>query len=184
MTANPMPIWIIAPSAELEPDAQPVFPLRNAERVGMRPNAGVEPVSDKGWVDLPGDTFDDSSDMLAIERRSAIGFFHRMGMGLRVAYGMGAQNGHFPNGLRDPATIAKGLATKDTGFAVRLDQLEPAVGRWMRWLAPDVTRNKEREADYLVAKRLLALLREAKHVGGVAVLFIPTEVESPHVVPN
>jgi hypothetical protein len=121
--------------------------------------------------------------MLAIEAQSAIGLFQRMGIALRLAYGAGPVDGRFPNGQRDPTSIARGMATMQTGFAVLLGDLEPAVARWMRWLAPDVHRDPAREADHAVAKQLLALLREAKQVGGVSVLFIPKEIENPHVVP-
>jgi hypothetical protein len=183
MTTTRLSVWLIAPSDAVTPSATPMFPDLNHQRVETRRSAHSPAPVDKGWVDLPGDDVDHAGNMLAIEKDSAIGLFKRMGIALRLSYGEGPVDGRFSNGQRDPTSISRGMATMQTGFAILLQDLEPAVGRWMRWLAPDVHRDPAREADYAVAKRLLALLREAKQAGGVSVLFIPTEVENPHVVP-
>lgn len=180
---EPIECWILAPSSQEGPWAEPMFPHEGHKRPEFRGVKGQpNPVRSEGHVDLPGDQVPDSPDMIAMERETAQRFFHRMGLSLRVARGEAPIKGRFSNGLQDPAAIARALHTHQ-GFAIPLADIEAPLALFVRWIRPDAHRSSLRASDLALGRQILSLLRESRHSGGHTLLFIPQTVEEPTVKP-
>jgi len=172
--ADAIHAWILTPSHQTGPYAGPMFPALNAQRPEFR--APFAPPDGE-------DEAEDTADFLALERDTAHNYFHRMGLALRVAYGHSPTKGHFANGVLDPHTVAR-MLTGQVGFAVPLEDALSPLAPFARWLKPDINRHAMRGADWLLTRRLLALLREARHAGGQTLLFLPQEVTDPTIEPH